>query len=85
VRRARGVIQDVVHGKEARDKGVSVRLDYVEINDADSFEVVADGEVMRTAIEEGEKDAVILSGAIWVGQTRLIDNVILGNVSKILW
>jgi pantoate--beta-alanine ligase len=77
VRRARGVIQSVAEGGEAKERGVSVKLDYVEMNDAGTFEVVGDGEV--TGIRN-----VLLSGAIWVGKTRLIDNVILGDVGKIL-
>jgi len=83
VRKARGVVENVSGGKEARDKGVNVSLDYIEMNDADSFEVIGDGEVI--ARREGrEREAVILSGAIWVGKTRLIDNVVLGDVGKIL-
>lgn len=53
-----------------------VRLDYVEMNDPDTFEVL-DGASMAA---EG---AVILSGAVWVGTTRLIDNIVLGNANKI--
>ncbi|KAK0214802.1 Pantoate-beta-alanine ligase [Armillaria fumosa] len=53
-----------------------VRLDYVEMNDPDTFEAL-DG---AARAEEG---AVILSGAVWVGMTRLIDNIILGDANKI--
>ncbi|KAK0188636.1 Pantoate-beta-alanine ligase [Armillaria mellea] len=57
-------------------RGASVRLDYVEMNDPDTFEML-DG---ATRAKEG---AVILSGAVWVGTTRLIDNIILGDANKI--
>lgn len=84
IRKAHGVIEDVAGGKAAIAKGVSVRLDYIEMNDTNIFEVLGGGEVMGSIVEGGERGAVILSGAIWVGQTRLIDNVILGDVDKIL-
>ncbi|KAK0501572.1 Pantoate-beta-alanine ligase [Armillaria luteobubalina] len=53
-----------------------VRLDYVEMNDSDTFEPL-DG------AERAKEGAVILSGAVWVGTTRLIDNIILGDANKI--
>ncbi|KIM90389.1 hypothetical protein PILCRDRAFT_812127 [Piloderma croceum F 1598] len=84
VRKARGVVENVSGGKEARDKSVNVSLDYIEMNDADSFEVIGDGEVVGTRHEGREREGVILSGAIWVGKTRLIDNIVLGDMGKIL-
>jgi len=81
IRKAREVIEDVTGGKEASKRGVDVRLDYIEMNDANTFEVVGDEEIV---VKRGEREAVILSGAIWVGKTRLIDNIILGDVSKVL-
>ncbi|KAK0202538.1 Pantoate-beta-alanine ligase [Desarmillaria ectypa] len=53
-----------------------VRLDYVEMNDPETFESL-DGASRATG------DPVILSGAVWVNTTRLIDNIILGNANKI--
>jgi len=62
--------------ENARAKaGVEMRLDYIELNDSDSFEVVGDGE---TNMSYGTRP-VLLSGALWVGRTRLIDNLILGD------
>ena len=54
---------------------VEVRLDYVELNDSDSFEVVGGGETKA----DYRTRPVFLSGALWVGKTRLIDNLILGD------
>lgn len=59
-----------------RDHGVEIRVDYVEMNDPDSLEVLGDEQVRRS-----DGAAVILSGAVWFGRTRLIDNMILGNLS----
>jgi pantoate--beta-alanine ligase len=59
----------------AQDMRVDLRLDYVEMNDSATFEVVGDG---SRRDEDGEP--VILSGAMWLGQTRLIDNIILGHL-----
>jgi pantoate--beta-alanine ligase len=57
------------------DAGVEMVLDYIEMNDSDSFEVVGDE---RTEDDYGT-GPVLLSGALWVGKTRLIDNLILGD------
>jgi len=84
VRNCMEIIEGAADGTEAREKGVSIRVDYVEMNDADTFEVVRDEEVEKTSREGRRREAIILSGAIWVGKTRLIDNVILGDVGKIV-
>ena len=47
-----------------------LRLDYIEVFDKHTFEPVI-GEV-----EEGRE--MVIAGAVWVGQTRLIDNLLLG-------
>ena len=64
---------------EGEKQGVEVRVDYVEMNDPDSLEDLGDEEVRRS-----DDAPVILSGAAWFGRTRLIDNVILGNVEGII-
>ncbi|CAL1714289.1 unnamed protein product [Somion occarium] len=62
---------------------IDMRLDYLEMNDPETFEVVP-GEETRSAWElEGHNRPVILSGAMWVGRTRLIDNVVLGDVARL--
>ena len=58
-----------------------MRIDYVEVNDSDTFDVVED-ERTKDSTSSG---LPILSGALWVGRTRLIDNLILGDTSKILY
>ena len=68
--------EDLVENIRAK-AAVEVRLDYVELNDSDSFEVVGGG---RTKADYGTRP-VLLSGALWVGRTRLIDNLILGDPS----
>lgn len=59
---------------EGEEHGVEVRVDYIEMNDPDTFDVLGDGQVQRS-----DGAPVILSGAVWFGRTRLIDNLILGN------
>lgn len=66
--------KEFVEGVRAK-AGVEMRLDYVEFNDSDSFELVDDA---KTRADWGTR-AVLLSGALWVGRTRLIDNLILGD------
>ena len=51
-----------------------MKLDYVEMNDAETFEELGDS---RTKSEQDDGQ-IILSGALWVGRTRLIDNILIG-------
>ena len=77
VARAAGVIEE--KRRELGEK-VDLRLDYVEMNDPESFDVLPEG-MSRTqwsADVDVEDRPVILSGAMWVGKTRLIDNIVLG-------
>jgi pantoate--beta-alanine ligase len=64
---------------EGERQGVEVRVDYVEVNDPDTFDVLGDEQVQRS-----DNAPVILSGAAWFGRTRLIDNLILGNLEGII-
>lgn len=68
--------------EQANEEGLDVemKLDYIEMNDAGDFEVI-EGDVTRSS--KGDA-AVILSGALWVDQTRLIDNILLGSVGRIV-
>ncbi|KAI6006725.1 Pantoate-beta-alanine ligase [Pisolithus orientalis] len=63
--------------EQATLKGVTVELDYIEMNHSDTFGIL-DGEARKDS-ESLERTPVILSGALWVGKTRLIDNIILGG------
>ncbi|KLO07423.1 Pantoate-beta-alanine ligase [Schizopora paradoxa] len=74
---ATSVVEEAI--SRANDSGVEMRMDYVEMNDPETFDVV-DGNMRK----EGEK-VVILSGAIWVKNTRLIDNILLGDESSIIY
>ncbi|TFK48573.1 Pantoate-beta-alanine ligase [Heliocybe sulcata] len=57
---------------------VDVRLDYIDMNDVETFDVV-DGNATSAAGKP-----IILSGAVWLGTTRLIDNIILGDDGTII-
>jgi pantoate--beta-alanine ligase len=59
--------------------GVQIRIDYIEMNDAETFEALGDEQVQ---LPDGA--AAILSGAVWFGRTRLIDNIILGNAGDVI-
>ena len=64
-------------------EAVKLELDYIEMNDAETFDVLPDGAV-RAQWEASEAGRpVLLSGAMYVGRTRLIDNIILGNEAKL--
>ena len=55
---------------QARELGVEVKLDYFEVFDKETFEPV------RGVIVPGRE--LVIAGAVWVGRTRLIDNLLLG-------
>ena len=64
---------------EGEKLGVEIRVDYIEMNDPDTFDVLGDEQVQRS-----DGAPVVLSGAVWLGRTRLIDNLILGNIEGII-
>ncbi|KAG6918963.1 hypothetical protein DXG01_010202 [Tephrocybe rancida] len=66
----------------AQSNGIEVdmRLDYLELNNSHDFEVI---DAQSTKSLHGPHP-VILSGALWVDKTRLIDNIILGNANTII-
>lgn len=68
--------------RKAQSEGLDVdmRLDYVELNDSRTFDVL-DADARNNGIDS---DPVILSGALWVDKTRLIDNIILDDKNRIL-
>ncbi|KAF8517654.1 Pantoate-beta-alanine ligase [Gautieria morchelliformis] len=61
--------------EQAKASHVDLRLDYLEMNDPETFEVI-DG--------HSGGNLAIFSGALWVGRTRLIDNILLGDHAKVL-
>ena len=70
-------IAKVKHKVEANEKDggeLTVVLDHVEMNDPESFDVV------DWDTKDSHGRPVVLSGALWLGRTRLIDNIILGDV-----
>ncbi|KAF9224040.1 Pantoate-beta-alanine ligase [Gyrodon lividus] len=64
----------------ATTRGITVRLDYIQMNDSDTFEVL-DGQLQR---QSAGGAPVILSGAVWVGKTRLIDNIVIDDLGSII-
>ncbi|KAG9035701.1 pantothenate synthase [Tulasnella sp. JGI-2019a] len=76
LRRANEIVGNAI--VESEKKGVSMRSDYIEMNDPETFEVVDE----RMTVDEGKP--VVLSGAVWVGKTRLIDNFLLGDCNGLL-
>ncbi|KAB5592263.1 Pantoate--beta-alanine ligase [Ceratobasidium theobromae] len=73
----RGVVDEAIR----QAPGVEMRLDYMEMNDPKTFQVISD--TLRSGALNGAQGnkgpTVILSGALWVGRTRLIDNILLGD------
>ncbi|KAH7890875.1 Pantoate-beta-alanine ligase [Phlebopus sp. FC_14] len=59
---------------------VNVKLDYIEMNDSNSFDIL-DNSMPKQSVGEVP---VILSGAVWIGKTRLIDNIVIGDLNSIV-
>lgn len=74
IRGAKDLVTDTA--RKAALKGTEMRLDYIEINDPDTFGILEGQSQKRSAGGQ----AVILSGALWVGKTRLIDNIIVDEL-----
>lgn len=49
---------------------VELKMDYFEVFDRHAFEPI------RGPVEKGRE--AVVAGAVWVGKTRLIDNLLLG-------
>ena len=66
---------------------IEMRLDYVQLNDPETFDVVPDSTTRDQYLAEAgnltKECPVILSGAMWVGKTRLIDNVVVGDAKHL--
>lgn len=69
---------------DAKASGVEMRLDYVEMNDPWSFEPIQKSGTF-SYLQDKQTDVTILSGALWIGKTRLIDNILLGNAGRIIF
>jgi len=61
---------DLVHA--TIEKEPLARLDYVSVNDAETFQ----------KLDKIDDRPVLLSLAVFIGKTRLIDNVVLGKTKK---
>ncbi|KAI0769178.1 Pantoate-beta-alanine ligase [Irpex lacteus] len=82
IARARDLIEEQAEILAHAYPKVDIKLDYIEMNDPETFDVIPDDVSRKTWEAEGrEGRPVILSGAMWVGETktRLIDNIILGD------
>jgi pantoate--beta-alanine ligase len=75
---------DLIHAaaRDARAQGVKMELDYVQMNNAETFEMLDEGECRGS--DAPWRTPVIVSGAVWVGKTRLIDNMLLSENGMIL-
>jgi pantoate--beta-alanine ligase len=72
IARATAIVEDKKAQARVEGLNVNIKLDYIEMNNADSFEV------LDPHVRESDVDLAILSGALNVDQTRLIDNILLG-------
>lgn len=78
IAQAKKVVDTRVAEAKVAGLEVLIKLDYLEMNDANDFEIL-DSATRKTA-----GDLVILSGALYIDKTRLIDNILLGDSSDVL-
>jgi pantoate--beta-alanine ligase len=78
IARAKTFVENNKAQAQSENSNINIDLEYLEMNDADSFEVVDSNS------RESDVDLVILSGALNVDRTRLIDNILLGAKERIL-
>jgi len=79
VQKAGNIIEATKRKIQDQNLGVDLKLDYIDMNDSQTFEVVDARSSRHT-----HPEPMIMSGALWVGRTRLIDNIILGKTDEIL-
>ncbi|KAG7093729.1 hypothetical protein E1B28_007381 [Marasmius oreades] len=80
IQRAVNIINQKKNEVQVQGLDVKLKLDYIQMNDANEFDELG-AEETRNSRER----PVILSGALYVDSTRLIDNIILGNASEIMY
>ncbi|KAK7025181.1 Pantoate-beta-alanine ligase [Favolaschia claudopus] len=78
IQRAAEVIRETASA--AANGDLEIRLDYIEFNDSDSLEPLGD---VRCAEPNSNSPPLLLSGAMWIGKTRLIDNIVLGSLESL--
>ncbi|KAH7915270.1 Pantoate-beta-alanine ligase [Hygrophoropsis aurantiaca] len=76
IKEAMIVIDEIKTHPAAED--VDAKLDYIQMNDAESFDII-EGSLRADATGQ---NPVILSGALRLGKTRLIDNIVLGDLHR---
>jgi pantoate--beta-alanine ligase len=71
-----------VRRAQASSEGLQVQMkvDYIQMNDADTFDVLSP----YAQRPDDDSRGVILSGALYVDKTRLIDNILLGDAKRLL-
>lgn len=75
---AKSVVDASVRDAKEQGLDVEIRVDYIQMNDAATFEILE-----PETCKSGET-LVILSGAMYVDATRLIDNILLGDTTGVL-
>lgn len=59
-------------------KKVQIKLDYIEIFDRDSFQPIRGGLLSDGPSSSSQVRKSVICGAMWLGRTRLIDNLLIG-------
>ncbi|KAJ2930038.1 hypothetical protein H1R20_g7052, partial [Candolleomyces eurysporus] len=79
IAKAKAIVESNKQKATSEELAVELKLDYVEMNDVKTFDVLE-----PQARRQAEEQVVILSGALYVDKTRLIDNILLGDTTNIL-
>lgn len=71
---------DMSQSLQSEQSAVTIKLDYIQFNLSSTLQ-----EIDSHAGHQTFDEPILLSGAVWVNKTRLIDNLILGDAKKILF
>ncbi|RXK42199.1 pantoate-beta-alanine ligase [Tremella mesenterica] len=77
---ATSVIADERQRISINEQGVELRHDYIEVFDPETFEPIRSSVNVwkKKRRDMGQSTGAVIAGAVWVGRTRLIDNLLLG-------
>ncbi|TFK39773.1 Pantoate-beta-alanine ligase [Crucibulum laeve] len=79
VQKATEVVDATKRRAQAEGLNAEMKLDYIQLNDSQTFEII-EPQSSKADISH----PVILSGALWIDKTRLIDNIILGDINTVI-
>ncbi|MDZ7838628.1 MAG: pantoate--beta-alanine ligase [Actinomycetota bacterium] len=76
LREAKKIVEQNRDLKLARERAIRMLKDNESVEKIDYFDL-RDAETLEPALDTGTKNDILIAAAIWMGKTRLIDNIIV--------